>query len=658
MWLPPEVSRGQQLPATTINGLIRFCRYLEEGIKKVEVLALAAFRRPVYPADRHPFEVYQCQPSPTPADSDWRTFRVHAGWVSCIEPVDCDDAEIPLNIVVPASTDNYYVWLEIDCTITGSESEPWCRVDAVTIKHGDDPKGNGWASFPFQARRLFEFGLNFKAFILLARIDTASDSEKSCDYWQNVRSDLTVRLSLASVIIGGDPELPELTASYSIDIFGPDDLWVCGPAESAPSSPASSPASSAESSPASSELPSSGAGTSAPSSGPGTSALSSGAGEMPYRFPFEIYHHPADPAGTYRVHEGLVNCVLPDGCDSLLITPGANIHFVWLDVEITVGWEATVNSAVVMEGTDPAGGSWPTYPEQDYSPLEIGDTMTAHVLIGKIDIGEVMDDQIRRNNVRSDLHLATRVWKVDYDPETEDLEVSQKIVFTGPDNFFDCPPPPSSPPESSLPSSELPSSPLESSGGPSSASSVPSSEPPYSSFVPPFSSWGGESKTAILAVKLPGWPAPKYLALASVEMPDVRFEDILRIPVPCSRRREEAEITRGPIDPIFAAACEPGTIEVVAAVPSRPAVIGARVEADQIIVETIAHPPSPILHPLTVTVRLSGIRRGFAGRRFQEFTAEQAAANARFYARAHIPRGRKKLITRDSPPTDAGSSGP
>ena len=120
----------------------------------------------------------------------------------------------------------------------------------------------------------------------------------------------------------------------------------------------------------------------------------------------------------------------------------------------------------------------------------------------------------------------------------------------------------------------------------------------------------------------------EYVGLYCAEMPDVRFEDIVRVPLGVHG------VATAPIDPVFAAVCEPGSIEAVSAVPSSPAVVGARVEGNEVVVEQ-APPAAPLRPPLYVTVRLSGIRRGFAGERFKRFTQQQALVNDRFWAGAH-----------------------
>jgi hypothetical protein len=74
----------------------------------------------------HPFQVFQhsaATPAPT---TDWRTVRVHYGEIFNSSdsswdhsPDNDDSAATPLDIVVPASSDLYKVWLEIPVSSDG-----------------------------------------------------------------------------------------------------------------------------------------------------------------------------------------------------------------------------------------------------------------------------------------------------------------------------------------------------------------------------------------------------------------------------------------------------------------------------------------------------------------------------------------------------------
>jgi hypothetical protein len=113
------------------------------------------------------------------------------------------------------------------------------------------------------------------------------------------------------------------------------------------------------------------------------------------------------------------------------------------------------------------------------------------------------------------------------------------------------------------------------------------------------------------------------------EMPETRFEDLVRI------RLDGTEATAA-IDPLFVAVCEPGTIEVVGLVASRPITLGAEV-IDNALKIMAACP----VEGVKVTARISGLRRGHVAR-FPEFTKEQMVHNNEFWSQAHDVRHRRK----------------
>lgn len=96
-----------------------------------------------------PFQIYQfTPPAPpaTPAASDWRTFRVHTGNIflpyqeASLTPDNDDASGSPLNIIVPASTDDYEIYLKITpfsvVTIAAG-------VSGAITGHGFGSTGNG-----------------------------------------------------------------------------------------------------------------------------------------------------------------------------------------------------------------------------------------------------------------------------------------------------------------------------------------------------------------------------------------------------------------------------------------------------------------------------------------------------------------------------------
>ena len=126
------------------------------------------------------------------------------------------------------------------------------------------------------------------------------------------------------------------------------------------------------------------------------------------------------------------------------------------------------------------------------------------------------------------------------------------------------------------------------------------------------------SKMAIVPYRGIADTEEQYVALACVEMPEVRFDDVVRVPVGDRRH------VRQMIDHIYLKVCEEGTIEVVSAVASEPAIIGARVESNQLVVEC----DRPVRF---VTVKLSGLRKGVTWR-FRRHTKAEMEANDRFWS--------------------------
>ena len=85
------------------------------------------------------------------------------------------------------------------------------------------------------------------------------------------------------------------------------------------------------------------------------------------------------------------------------------------------------------------------------------------------------------------------------------------------------------------------------------------------------------------------------------------------------------------LDQVFIEVCEPGSIEIVS-------VFAEWAEAP------IAALKDNVVHlslketTKKVVVRLSGVRRGRTGRRFPEFTVEQAYQNSQFWSQAYEVR--------------------
>lgn len=86
-----------------------------------------------------------------------------------------------------------------------------------------------------------------------------------------------------------------------------------------------------------------------------------------------------------------------------------------------------------------------------------------------------------------------------------------------------------------------------------------------------------------------------------------------------------------PIDPKFVEVCEKDSIEVCAAQPDRPLMVGARVKGSHVHMTLSEESQTPV----RIVLRLTAIRRGFAGVRFPNRTREQFEANERFLQSAY-----------------------
>ena len=115
----------------------------------------------------------------------------------------------------------------------------------------------------------------------------------------------------------------------------------------------------------------------------------------------------------------------------------------------------------------------------------------------------------------------------------------------------------------------------------------------------------------------------EHVALFCVESPDVRFEDIVRIPI-------TGPITTKTIDPLFIEVCAPGTIDVISVTSPLPSLIGAAVDRDQLIVRIQGDLPPYVI------VTLSGIRAGHRGFRFPRKTRDQMLRNNAFWSSAAL----------------------
>jgi hypothetical protein len=108
-------------------------------------------------------------------------------------------------------------------------------------------------------------------------------------------------------------------------------------------------------------------------------------------------------------------------------------------------------------------------------------------------------------------------------------------------------------------------------------------------------------------------------------MPEIRFDDIIEITI-------GGKETRAIIDPRFVEVCEKGTIVCCGSSTDTPHAVGVVIEGSTIVVRASLFPWS---RPKVVTLRLSGIRKGFRGRRFGDRTEAQFKANNEFINSAY-----------------------
>lgn len=120
-----------------------------------------------------------------------------------------------------------------------------------------------------------------------------------------------------------------------------------------------------------------------------------------------------------------------------------------------------------------------------------------------------------------------------------------------------------------------------------------------------------------------------FVSLACTEMPETRFEDIMKVSlVDCVLLNDSKDlIINADIDEEFLNVCEEGTIDAISCVASDPAVVGAKVIDDKIQISVIAQYDCPEF----VVVKLSGIRKGRLNKRFVKFTEDEALRNNQFW---------------------------
>ncbi|NKB52572.1 MAG: hypothetical protein GKR97_10150 [Rhizobiaceae bacterium] len=116
-----------------------------------------------------------------------------------------------------------------------------------------------------------------------------------------------------------------------------------------------------------------------------------------------------------------------------------------------------------------------------------------------------------------------------------------------------------------------------------------------------------------------------YVAVYCDESPEVRFNDVLTIDN-ISEHEIETKLCAE-----YVHSCEEDTIKVIGHAASDPCLVGFVVDGDSLLLK-FAH-AMPL--PESVNVHLSGIRKGFDGKRHQPKTLEQAKQNDAFWGSAY-----------------------
>lgn len=157
-----------------------------------------------------------------------------------------------------------------------------------------------------------------------------------------------------------------------------------------------------------------------------------------------------------------------------------------------------------------------------------------------------------------------------------------------------------------------------SSSSSTSSSSAASSAPGSSGSSAPSGSSGSQSSAKDSAIVEASWSDTGFVALYTMEAPDVRFEEtVVDVKI-------DGRITSKLIDGRFVEVVEAETMRVVSACCDRPFPVGARIENHRIIIESL---PFKCLRPKTVNIRITAIRKGFLGVRFTPKTLAEFLAN-------------------------------
>jgi hypothetical protein len=137
---------------------------------------------------------------------------------------------------------------------------------------------------------------------------------------------------------------------------------------------------------------------------------------------------------------------------------------------------------------------------------------------------------------------------------------------------------------------------------------------------------GSDKSTAIVPM---GWHDKGYGALFTMESNEVLFEFVMRdVPL-------EGANTVARIDDRFLAVCEPDSMAVTGVAGDRAGSVGAAVEKNNVILSAW---PLSFLRPSKVTLKLTGVRKGFKHLDMPERSKEQFIANEKFINSAY-PKG-------------------
>jgi hypothetical protein len=137
---------------------------------------------------------------------------------------------------------------------------------------------------------------------------------------------------------------------------------------------------------------------------------------------------------------------------------------------------------------------------------------------------------------------------------------------------------------------------------------------------------GSDKSTAIVPMD---WHDGGYGALFTMESNEVLFEFVMRdVPL-------EGAKTVARIDDRFLAVCEPDSMTVTGVAGDRAGSVGAVVEENNVVLSAW---PLSFLRPSKVTLKLTGVRKGFKHLDMPERSKEQFIANEKFINSAY-PRG-------------------